>query len=141
MWKFLAAVLVALVPFSSFAQNQPAQPTVADADQGGLGKTLAITAGVVGGVVVADLLTGGALTNSVLTVVGLRQAAPAAVAAVRPVLTPAIQEARAAGAVLGEQIVPATLARDTAARSELAYAGLIGLGGIVGGWIVSHFTH
>jgi len=142
MWKFLAAVMVALLPLSAFSQNQPAPPAAADAgaDSGGLGTTLAITAGVVGGVVVADLLTGGGLTYPLLSAVGLRQAGPAAVAAA-PVMTPAILEARQAGAVLGELITPATEARDTAARSDLAYAAILGAGGLIGGWLVSHFTH
>jgi hypothetical protein len=122
------------MPFSAFAQTQPAQPTAADSD-GSLGRTLAITAGVVGGVVVADLLTGGALTGSLLTTVGLRPV-PAAVA--RAPLTPAIAEARAAGAVLGEQILAATEARDAAARKDMIYAGVLGLGGLLGGWLVGH---
>ena len=140
MWKILAAVMVALLPLSAFAQNQPAQSTTAEAAvDSGLGQTLAITAGVVGGVIVVDLLTGGSLTYPLLSAVGLRQAAPAAVAAA-PVFTPAIVEARQAGAVLGEMITPATEARDAAARRDIGYAALLGLGGLAGGWLVSHFS-
>ena len=141
MWKTLVALVVALMlPLSAFAQSQPATATAADSDNGGLGKTLALTAGVVGGVVVADLLTGGALTGPLLRTVGLRPALPA-VAAVRAPLSPAVAEARAAGAVLGEQITAATEARDVAARADMVYAGILGLGGIAGGWLVSHFSH
>ena len=141
MWKSLVALVVALMlPLSAFAQSQPATATAADSDTGGAGKTLAITAGVVGGLVVADLLTGGALTTPLLRTVGLRPAAPVA-AAVRAPLSPAIAEARAAGAVLGEQITAATEARDMAARRDLVYAGLLGVGGIAGGWLVSHLSH
>ena len=139
MWKTLVALVVALMlPLSAYAQNQPAAAT--DADTGGSGKTLAVTAGVVGGVVVADLLTGGALTGPLFTAVGLRPAAPV-VAAVRAPLSPAIAEARAAGAVLGEQITAATEARDVAARRDLVYASIIGLGGLAGGWLISHLVH
>jgi len=142
MWKFVVAVLVALLPFSAFAQNQPAMPTDGDAGGSGLGKTLAITAGVVGGVVVADILTGGSLTGPLLTTVGLRRAAPVAVgAAARAPISPAIAEARAAGAVLGEQILGATEARDAAARKDMLYAGIIGLGGILGGLFANHYAH
>lgn len=142
MLKFLVAVMVALLPLSAFAQNQPALPSVADADAGGgLGKTLVVTAGVVGGVIVADLLTGGALTGPLLSTVGLRGAAPAAAVAARAPLSPAIAEARAAGAVLGEQILGATEARDAAARRDMLYAGVVGLGGIVGGLLANHYTH
>ena len=139
MWKTLVALVVALMlPLSAVAQSQPATATAADSDTGGLGKTLAVTAGVVGGIVVADILTGGSLTGSLLTSVGLR---PAAAAAARAPLSPAVAEARAAGAVLGEQITAATEARDMAARRDLVYAGLLGVGGIAGGWLVSHLSH
>jgi len=142
MWKFLAALVVALLPLSAFAQNQPAQPAAAEEADSGLGSTLAIAAGVVGGVVVVDLLTGGGLTYPLLSAVGLRQAAPVAVgAAAAPVMSPAILEARQAGAVLGEQIVPATEARDAAARSDLLHVALLTVGGLAGGWLVSHVTH
>ena len=134
MWKFLVAVMVALLPLSAFAQNQPA---TAEAD-GGSGKTLAVVAGVVGGVVVADLLTGGSLTYPLLTAVGLREAAPVAAAAAAPVMTPAILEARQAGAVLGEMIVPATEARDVAARRDMLTAAAWLGGGILGGWLIGH---
>ena len=62
-------------------------------------------------------------------------------AAVRAPLSPAIAEARAAGAVLGEQITAATEARDVAARRDLVYASIIGLGGLAGGWLISHLVH
>ena len=140
MWKSLVALVVALMlPLSAFAQNQPATATAAD-DNGGLGKTIAMTVGVVGGVVVADLLTGGSLTGPLLRTVGLRPALPAGTVA-RAAISPAVAEARAAGAVLGEQITGATEARDMAARADRVYAAILGLGGIAGGWLVSHFSH
>ena len=142
MWKSLVALVVALMlPLSAFAQSQPAVASAADSDNGGLGKTLLLTAGVVGGVVVADLLTGGSLTGPLLRTVGLRPAAPVAAVAVRAPLSPAIAEARAAGAVLGEQITAATEARDVAARADMVYAGILGVGGVLGGWLVSHLSH
>ena len=141
MWKSLVALVVALMlPLSAFAQSQPAVASAADSDNGGLGKTLLLTAGVVGGVVVADLLTGGSLTGPLLRTVGLRPAAPVAAVAVRAPLSPAIAEARAAGAVLGEQITAATEARDMAARKDMVYAGILGLGGVAGGWLANHFS-
>ena len=140
MWKTLVAVLAVMLPLSAFAQNQPSIPTAADADAGG-GKALAITAGVIGGILVADVLVGGGLTGSLLSAVGLRSAAPVAATAARAPLSPAIAEARAAGAVLGEQILGATEARDVAARRDMLYAGVVGLGGLVGGLVTSHFAH
>ncbi len=140
MWKFLAAVMVALLPLSAFAQNQPAQPAAEADASSGLGSTLAVTAGVVGGVVVADLLTGGGLTYSVLSAVGLRAAPAVAAASAVPVMTPALIEARQAGAVLGEMITPATEARDLAARRDLGFAAILAVGGLAGGWLVSHLT-
>ncbi len=141
MWKSVVALVVALtLPLPAFAQGQPADAIPAGSDGGSLVKTLAITGGVIGGLVVADLLSGGSLTAPLLRAVGLRAAAPAAVA-VRAPLSPAIAEARAAGAVLGEQITAATEARDAAARSDIIYVGVLGTGALVGGWLLSHLTN
>ncbi|MEI6560050.1 MAG: hypothetical protein WCO00_16755 [Rhodospirillaceae bacterium] len=140
MWKSLVALVVALMlPLTAFAQSQPAVATAAESDTGGIGRTVALTAGILGGVVVADLLTGGALTYPLLRSVGLRPALPAA-ALVRAPISPAVAEARAAGAVLGEQITAATEARDMAARKDMIYAGVLGAGGLVGGWLASHLS-
>ena len=79
---------------------------------------------------VADLLTGGTLTAPVLGIFGLRTAAPVAVAAAGAPLSPAVAEARAAGAVLGEQITGATAARDIAARRDLVRVGILGAGAL-----------
>ncbi|MEI6985119.1 MAG: hypothetical protein WCK65_03235 [Rhodospirillaceae bacterium] len=140
MLKSWVAVMVVMLPISAFAQSQPAQQTAADADAGGLGRTLVLTAGVIGGVVVADILTGGTLTGPLLSAVGLRPAAPIAAAAVRAPLSPAIAEARAAGAVLGEQILAATEARDIAARKDMLYAAVIGMGGLAGGLLANNLS-
>jgi hypothetical protein len=143
MWKFLVAVMIAVAPISAYADDKSAPPATNEAG-GGLGRTMLITAGVVGGVVIADVLTGGALTAPILAFVGLGQKAPAtAAAAVSAVAQPvslAMQEARAAGAVFGEQIAAATQVRDMAARSDMLYAGTIGLGGLLGGFLISRFA-
>ncbi len=141
MWKSVVALVVALtLPLSAFAQGQPVDEIAAGSAGGGFVKTLAITGGVIGGLVVADLLTGGSLTAPLLRAVGLRAAAPAALA-IRAPLSPALAEARAAGAVLGEQITPATEARDAAARSDILYVTVLGTGALVGGWLFSHLTN
>ena len=141
MWKPTVALVVALsLPLSAFAQGQPADTAPAAAETGGTVKTLAITAGVISGLVVADLLTGGALTGPLLRAVGLG-ASPAAAVAVRAPISPAVAEARAAGAVLGEQITAATEIRDSAARSDLAYVGILGGSALVGGWLFSHLAN
>jgi hypothetical protein len=135
--SIVVLVAACMLPVAAFAQAQPAEPA---ADNGSFTKTLAITGGVVGGLVIADLLTGGALTAPLLRAVGLRAAAPAAAAVARAPLTPAVAEARAAGAVLGEQITGATEVRDAAARSDLAYVGILGGGALIGGWLISHLV-
>ncbi len=139
--SIVVLVAACMLPISAFAQAQPADATPAASDDGSFVKTLAITGGVVGGLVIADLLTGGALTAPLLRAVGLRAAAPAAAVAVRAPLAPAVAEARAAGAVLGEQITGATEARDAAARSDLAYVGILGGGALIGGWLISHIVN
>lgn len=136
----IALVIALMLPLPALAQEPPSDTNAAGSDKGSFVKTLAITGGVVGGLVIADLLTGGALTTPLLRAVGLRAAAPAAAVAVQAPLSPAVAEARAAGAVLGEQITGATYARDSAARSDLAYFGILSVGAVAGGWLVSHFT-
>ncbi len=137
MWRLTIVLVVALtLPLSAFAQNLPAEASAAESDHDSFIKNLAITTGFVGGLVVADLLTGGTLTAPVLGLFGLRTAAPVAVAAARAPLSPAVAEARAAGAVLGEQITGATSARDIAARRDLVRVGILGTGALVGRWLV-----
>jgi len=70
-----------------------------------------------------DLLVGGAVT-----------------APVASVMNPAIQEARAAGAVFGEQIAAATEIRDAEARAAMVYTLLLGTGALLGGWLVNRFV-
>ncbi len=86
---------------------------------------LLVGAGVVGGVVVADLLTGGALTGPLFR--GAQTAAQPMFSAVQT------REMTSAGALIGEAIAPATARRDVASRAEMwRLLGLIG-GGILGG--------
>lgn len=140
MRKSVVVLVAALMlPVSAFAQTPPAPASAPAADEGSAVRTLAITAGIIGGLVVADILAGGSFTAPLLRVVGLR-AAPAAAAATVAPLSPAVAEARAAGAVLGEQITGATAVRDSAARSDLAYVGILGVGALTGGWLFSHIT-
>ncbi|CAK0749901.1 conserved membrane hypothetical protein [uncultured Gammaproteobacteria bacterium] len=129
MRKFLIAALVALLPMNAFAQTQPSQPTHS-AGSGYLSSILVVT-GTIGGLVVADLLTGGRLTAQ------LFRAAPRAVAAGPVVYSPAVMEARQAGAVLGEMISAATDARDVAARADLLRMLALGSGALVGGLAVN----
>jgi hypothetical protein len=51
------------------------------------------------------------------------------------VITPAVQEASAAGAVFGDQVAAATAARDAKARADVAYVVLLGTGALLGGWV------
>ncbi len=139
MRRLMVALVVALaLPLSAFAQEVPADANAVDSDHDSFVKNLAITTGFVGGIVVADLLTGGTLTAPVLGIFGLRTAAPVAVAAAGATLPPAMAEARAAGAVLGEQITGATAARDIAARRDLVRVGILGAGGLMGRWLFLH---
>ncbi|CAK0773580.1 MFS transporter [Azospirillaceae bacterium] len=135
MRKFLIAlILVAFMPVHAFAQSQPALQMAAKPDAAGgfdAVRTVIVTAGVVGGVIVADLLTGGSLTASLFG--SAAAAAPVAATA----LPPAVMEARAAGAVLGEMITPATAMRDVAARADLARTAVLGAGAVVGGMLLS----
>lgn len=141
MRKSVVALAVVLtLPVSALAQGQPAEasPAAAAAVGGGYGKAILVTTGIVGGLVVADILSGGTLTAPILGAFGRGAAAPVAT---RVPLSPAIAEARAAGAVLGEQITPATYARDVAARADMLYVGILGLGALAGGWLFSQFTN
>jgi hypothetical protein len=48
------------------------------------------------------------------------------------VYSPEVLSARAAGAVLGEMITPATSIRDAAARQDMFYTFMLGIGGALG---------
>lgn len=88
-------------------------------------RALATGLGVVGGVIVVDLFMGGALTSSLFGWGTTVATGPA-------VYSPEVLSARAAGAVLGEMITPATNIRDVAARRDMFYALMLGVGGAVG---------
>jgi len=77
-----------------------------------------LSAGAVAGAFLVDYLVGSYLT------------VPAA-----SVMTPAVQEAAAAGAVFGDQVAAATAARDAKARADVIYAVSLGVGALIGGWI------
>jgi hypothetical protein len=83
--------------------------------------------GVVGGVIIADLFMGGSLTSSLFGWGGGTAAATGPV-----IYSPEVLSARAAGAVLGEMITPATHLRDAAALQDMFYTFVLGVGGVVG---------
>jgi hypothetical protein len=119
MRKIGIAAIFVLFPLAGFARGtQGAEPPTS-----GLNHILWVSAGVVGGVILVDLLVGGAVTAPVVSV-----------------MNPAIQEARAAGAVFGEQIAAATEIRDAEARAAMLYTFLVGAGALAGGWLVSRFV-
>jgi hypothetical protein len=119
MRKIAITAIFVLFPLAGFARGTQS----AEAPTSGLNHILWVSAGVVGGVILVDLLVGGAVTAPVVSV-----------------MNPAIQEARAAGAVFGEQIAAATEIRDAEARSAMLYTFLIGAGALAGGWLVSRFV-
>jgi hypothetical protein len=118
MRKILIAAVFVLFPLAGFANDAPS----AETHVGGLSRILWVSAGVIGGVILMDMLIGGTMTAPVVSM-----------------MHPAVQQARAAGAVFGEQIAAATEIRDVEARASMAYAFLIGTGALLGGWLVSHF--
>ena len=135
MLKSLAVILIVLAPpLSASAQTQPTAPVEPARSGISACSAVAMTLGVVGGVVVADLLMGGALTGPLLTVFGLRPAAPVVAAVAGPSrIAQAITAARAAGIVVRARAIAA--GQEIAARIDRIYVGLLGLGGIVGGWM------
>lgn len=118
MRKILITAIFILFPLAGFAKGAPATATPTS----GLNHFLWVSAGVVGGIILVDLLVGGAMTEPVISA-----------------MNPAIQEARAAGAVFGEQIAAATEIRDTEARAAMLYTFLVGAGALLGGWIVNRY--
>jgi len=138
MTKYLVVALVCLWASAGAAQTQPAEPVSAPdpATSGGISwwQATAIGAGSVGGLVLMDVLTGGALTGPLIT-----RATTGAAATVTGSRTfsPAALEARRAGAVLGEMIQPATSIRDNAARKDVFWVLALAAGALGGGTIVN----
>ncbi len=81
-----------------------------------------------------DLLMGGSLTAS------LFGWGSAATVAAPTVYAPEILGARAAGAVLGEMITPATYARDAVARRDMFYTFVLGVGAVAGATVAYWWT-
>jgi len=136
MKRMVLIVLLWVVPFMVLAEatNAPrieSTTTVAsNPDETTTWKTVMTSLGVVGGVIVADLFMGGSLTSSLIG--WGANVAPASV-----VYSPEVLSARAAGAVLGEMITPATNLRDVAARRDMFYVFMLGVGGAVGAVVTS----
>ncbi|CAK0780733.1 exported hypothetical protein [Gammaproteobacteria bacterium] len=99
MRKILLAATIALLPLLASANEPQSAPT------SNINQILMVSAGILGGLIVADLLIGGAMTTPFVEAVA-----------------PAVEEARAAGAVFGEQISAATGLRDAEARADMLYA-------------------
>jgi len=118
MRKILFAALFALLPLAGFARDTPNN----DPSNQNLRNILLISAGVVVGMIMVDLFVGSALT------------VPAA-----NVMSPAVREASAAGAVFGEQVAAATSVRDAKARADVIYVLLLGAGALLGGWLINQF--
>jgi hypothetical protein len=114
MRKVLVVALLVVLPLVGQAQE------VTEAKPAGysLSNILLLSAGVVAGVLLVDFLVGSALTVPTASVI-----------------TPAVQEASAAGAVFGDQVAAATAARDAKARADVAYVVLLGTGALLGGWV------
>jgi hypothetical protein len=122
MRKVFIAAIFMLVPLAGFAEAAPSADTNTNVSSG-ISQILWISAGVVGGALIVDMLVGGTVTAPIVSM-----------------MHPAIQQARAAGAVFGEQIAAATIIRDNQARAAMAYALLVSAGGILGGWAVNRFV-
>lgn len=116
MKKILIAAMLGLVSVVGNAQEISANTEQYD---NGLSRILWVSAGVVAGVLVVDFLMGGAVTAPIVSMTD-----------------PVMQEARAAGAVFGEQVAAATNIRDAQARSTMVYSLLVGSGAILGGWLM-----
>jgi hypothetical protein len=129
MGRILVVCCLLLASGAAFAQTPPAAQAAdqpAAAESSGLQTPLLITAGVVAGVVAADLLTGGALTGSLFGVTR---------AATQPMFTVAqTREMTASGALIGEAIAPATAWRDVPARAEMWRLVALAAGGVAG-WL------
>jgi len=127
----IAVFCLALLPFVVNAESTPVvaastPAATAPGTNSSSWKSVKTALGVVGGVVVADWIMGGTLVSSLL---GRTPAVPAGPA----VYSPEVLGARAAGAVLGEMIAPATALRDVAARQDMLYTLVLGVGAAAGG--------
>jgi len=107
-------------------------PTNTNPEEARSWRGLVTTLGVVGGVIIADLFMGGSLTSSLIG-----WGSTAAVVKGPVIYPPEVLSARAAGAVLGEMITPATNLRDVAARQDMIYSLMLGVGGAVGAVVSS----
>ena len=145
MKKVIAVLCLSLLPLMASADGGAATPpaaaapvtapsAAADGSSGNAWRTVMTGAGIVGGVIVADLLMGGTLTASLF---GWGSAATATAPAV---MAPEVVGARAAGAVLGEMIAPATHARDVIARRDMFYTFVLGLGAVAGATVAYWWT-
>ncbi|CAK0745718.1 membrane hypothetical protein [Gammaproteobacteria bacterium] len=134
----IAVFCLALLPFVVNAESAPvaaaSTPAATAPDPNSSSwKSVKTALGVVGGVVVADWIMGGTLVSSLL---GRAPAVPAG-----PVVySPEVLGARAAGAVLGEMIAPATALRDVAARQDMLYTLVLGVGAAAGG-VLAHMSN
>lgn len=131
-------VLLSLINHAESATNDltPAiavTPTNTNPEEAKSWRGLVTTLGVVGGVIIADLFMGGSLTSSLIG----WGATTTAVIKGPIIYPPEILNARAAGAVLGEMITPATNLRDVAARQDMIYALMLGAGGTIGAVVSS----
>jgi|GEM_PF-3400127 len=135
MKKMIAILCLSLLPLLVRAENTSVAPISATppvtepaANQvaaHSVLRTVVTSLGVVGGIIVADLFMGGSLTASLFGWGTTAAAGPV-------VYSPEILGARAAGAVLGEMITPATHLRDAAARQDMFYTLILGAGAVAG---------
>ena len=124
MRKIFLVVIAALLPLLALGNEPPPahERSSARSHNSDISHILMVSAGVIGGLIIADLLVGGVMTTPFVEAV-----------------TPAMQEARAAGAVFGEQIAAATGLRDAEARADLLYALIAGSGALLGGWMANRY--
>ncbi|KOR31288.1 hypothetical protein TI04_01705 [Achromatium sp. WMS2] len=120
MRKLIIAAIFFCLPLTSMAKDAVAPDTGPTMT---LNRILLISAGVIGGVFLADFLIGGSLTAPVVHM-----------------MSPAMQQARNAGAVFGEQVAAATAIRDNQARASMVHAILVVSGALLGGWAVDQFV-
>ncbi|CAK0760717.1 putative MFS transporter [Azospirillaceae bacterium] len=122
----IAALMLVLLPLSAHAQSQPAAQSVKSG--GGAMRSALVTVGIVGGVVAADLLTGGGVTSWVLG----KSAAP--IATVVPPASPALMALAVENSVvLGTRAAAATARADGMALALLRRAATVVVGGVAGG--------
>ena len=125
-----AAAATPVAPRPATAAPAPVTEEAAGADAtqdgGQMWRAVTTTLGVVGGVLVADWFVGGSL---------LRWGSTTAATTGPVVYSPEVLGARAAGAVLGEMIAPATALRDVAARKDMVYTFVLGVGAVAGAMV------